>query len=241
MTALPGGVRVLLCDADDCLFGSEAVAFEVSTDVTNRFLAAHGVSRRFDDEELRRVAAGRNFRANATALAERFGFSVNSDALDRWVEEERVAVSAGLEATLRPDPDVLDPVTELARRFELAVVSSSAMARLDVCFRVSGLDDLFPRGKRFSAEDSLPVPTSKPDPAVYGFAGRALGVSGPDALAIEDSVSGVRSAVAAGFPVIALLQFVPTAERAERTNAVREAGATDVLTTWRDLLHHLHP
>lgn len=234
MTGLPG-VRVLLCDADDCLFGSESVAFEASTEVTNRFLAEHGVDHAFDPEELRRIAAGRNFRANATALAERFGFAPAPEAVADWVEEERLKVSAGLESRLRPDPDVIEPVTALAARHELAVVSSSAMARLDVSFRVSGLDDLFPRERRFSAEDSLPVPTSKPDPAVYAFAGRALGVAGDEALAVEDSVSGVRSAVAAGFPVVALLQFVPEAEREERADAVRAAGAAAVVASWREL------
>ena len=235
MTGAFSDVRVLLCDADDCLFGSESVAFDVSTDVTNRFLAENGVERRFDGEELRRLAAGRNFRANATALAEQFGFSLAPEALDGWVEEERLKVSAGLEAALRPDPAVIEPLTSLAGRYELAVVSSSAMARLDVCFRVSGLDGLFPHEKRFSAEDSLPVPTSKPDPAVYAFAGRTLGVSGSEALAIEDSVSGVRSAVAAGFPVVALLQFVPESERPARAEDVRAAGAADVLGAWREL------
>ena len=229
------GVRTLLCDADDCLFGSEVVAFAASTEVTNRFLAAHGVGARFGEEELRRLAAGRNFRANALALGERLGFEVAPDDLEEWVGEERARVSAGLEAALRPDPEVLEPLTELAGSCALAVVSSSATARLDVCFAVSGLDGLFPRERRFSAEDSLPVPTSKPDPAVYAFAGEALGVSGGEALAIEDSVSGVRSAVAAGFPVVANLQFVPEAERAARAADVRAAGALAVAGSWREI------
>ncbi len=235
MTAPLTGVRTLLCDADDCLFGSEAVAFSVSTEVTNRFLASHGVSRSFEAEELQALAAGRNFRANAGALAERFGFALDEDDLERWVDEERTRVSAGLEARLRPDPEVTEPLTALAERFSLAVVSSSALARLAVCFRVCGLDDLFPPSIRFSAEDSLPVPTSKPDPAVYAFAGRALRVAGEEALAVEDSVSGVRSAVAAGFPVVANLQFVPDGERAARAEAVRAAGALAVIDSWAQL------
>ena len=229
-------MRVLLCDADDCLFGSEAVAFDASSEITNRFLAEHGVDVTFASDELRRIAAGRNFRANATALADRFGFGLDDADLDRWVEEERRRVSEQLAATLRPDPAVTDPVRALGERFGLAVVSSSALARLEVCFRAAGLDDLFPPDVRYSAEDSLPEPTSKPDPAVYAFAGRQLGVAGPEALAIEDSVSGVRSAVAAGFPVVANLQFVPLAERPQRTADVTAAGALTTITTWSELL-----
>jgi beta-phosphoglucomutase-like phosphatase (HAD superfamily) len=229
------GVSVLLCDADDCLFGSERPAFAASADVTNQFLAAHGVEEDFAAEELRQLAAGRNFRANAAELGRRFGFSIEEADLDRWVALEREQVSAQLGSVLRPDPEVIQPLTELASRFTLAVVSSSALARLEVCFTASGLDDLFPRERRFSAEDSLPRPTSKPDPAVYAFAGRALGVSGTAAVAIEDSVSGVRSAVAAGFPVIGNLLFVAAEERPGRAIALREAGAAALIGSWRDL------
>jgi hypothetical protein len=45
-------------------------------------------------------------------------------------------------------------------------VSSSALARLAGCFTATELDRLIPPARRFSAEDSLPTPTSKPDPAV---------------------------------------------------------------------------
>ena len=60
---------VLLCDADGCLFPSEEPAFEASTDVTNRLLAELGIDRRFDAEELKRYAVGKNFRATALELA----------------------------------------------------------------------------------------------------------------------------------------------------------------------------
>jgi len=225
---------VLLCDADDNLFPSEQPAFVASTEVTNRFLAAHGVERRFAPDELRRAAAGRNFRMTAVELLVEAGASerLTGEALERWVDEERRAVVAHLAATLRPDRAVLDPLTRLAERFGLAAVSSSATARLSACFTAAGLDALIPPERRFSAEDSLPVPTSKPDPAVYVLAGERLGVRGDGAVAIEDSVAGVRSAVAAGFPVIGNVCFVPDDERAAREAALRAAGAQRVVASW---------
>jgi drug/metabolite transporter (DMT)-like permease len=62
----------------------------------------------------------------------------------------------------------------------------------------------------------------------YAFAGERLGVSGAQALAIEDAVAGVRSAVAAGFPTVGNVQFVAPAERPARIVALREAGAAAV-------------
>jgi beta-phosphoglucomutase-like phosphatase (HAD superfamily) len=229
------GVELLLCDADGNLFPSEEPAFEASAAVTNRLLADLGDERRFTALELRRAALGRNFRSVALELVASHSFPLAPAELERYVQEERREVTAHLGRVLAPDPGVLAPLTCLARRFRLAAVSSSALARLDVCFRATGLDGLFPPALRFSAEDSLALPASKPDPAVYLFAGEALGATGERALAIEDATAGVLSAVAAGFPAIGNLLFVAPEERSERAAALREAGASAIVESWWEL------
>jgi beta-phosphoglucomutase-like phosphatase (HAD superfamily) len=93
---------------------------------------------------------------------------------------------------------------------------------------------LFDTDRRFSAEDSLAEPTSKPDPAVYVHAGAALRVGPAHAVAVEDSVNGARSAVAAGYPTIGILQFVPGADRPARAQALQEAGVAAVVESWAD-------
>ena len=114
------------------------------------------------------------------------GHALCADELEQWVLEEREQVTAHLAVTLKPDPQVLEPLQDLASHYALAAVSSSAIKRLDACFTATGLDPLIPPAVRFSAEDSLPVPTSKPDPAVYLHAGQVLGVDAHQGLAIED-------------------------------------------------------
>ncbi len=230
-----GAVEILLCDADGNLFPSEEPAFAASTTVTNRLLAELGIDRTFTPDSLRRRAVGMNFRSTMLALAGEAGVAMDRDGLERWVVAEQRAVVEHLGSLLRPDPEVHAPLAGLGRRFGLAVVSSSATARLAVCFSASGLDHLFPPEVRFSAEDSLPVPTSKPDPAIYAFAGQRLGVAGPAGLAVEDAVAGAQSAIAAGFPTVGNLQFVPPDEREERTRALREAGVVAVVPSWRHL------
>ncbi len=254
----PSGVRMLLCDADGCLFPSEEPAFVASTAVTNDLLADLGVDRRFTPQELRAVAVGMTFRATAISLAVRFGVPLDAslaagipgariaqegdvavlsaDELERRVVLERNEVGAHLARVLEPDPEVREPLAELGRRFRLAVVSSSALARLDACFDATGLAELFPPEARFSAEDSLQVPTSKPDPAVYAFAGERLGVTGADALAVEDSVAGACSAIAAGYPTVANVLFVPPGERETRIAALREVGVATAVSSWWELV-----
>lgn len=233
----PAAVRVLLLDADGNLFASEEPAFVASAEVTNACLAELGIDRRYEPEELRLATTGRTFRSTITWLADEAGRldRLSPDRLDAWVAEEQRAVTAHLGAVLRPDPQVGEPLRRLAARFELAVVSSSALGRLDACFAATGLDGLVPAGRRFSAEDSLDEPRSKPDPAVYLLAGRELGARGSAGLAVEDSVPGTQSAVAAGFPTVGNLVFVPEAERAERESLLIQAGATAIVDGWAEL------
>ena len=227
--------RVLLCDADGCLFPSEEPAFAASTGVVNRLLEHLGVDQRFEPADLQAYAVGRNFRAVATHLADLHGVALGAEELERWVRDERDAVMAHLCEVLRPDPAVRAPLERMRERCDLAVVSSSALARLAVCFTATDLDGLLSAEVRFSAEDSLPVPTSKPDPAIYTLACEQLGIAPADGLAVEDSLTGTRSAVAAGVPTVGNLTFVPEAERDERARALREAGAAAIVRSWHEV------
>lgn len=253
-------ITTLLCDADDNLFPSEAPAFDASVEVTNRFLARFGVPAPLSAKELRKKAVGKNFRSTALDLAVlcevpleptlahgrpaavvasdsdvATGRALGADELEQWVRQEREHVTAHLAATLRPDPQVVAALQTLASRYTLTAVSSSALMRLDACFAATGLDQLIPANLRFSAEDSLPVPTSKPDPAVYVHTGEVMDIGAHQGLAIEDSVAGVTSAVAAGYATVGNLMFVPPDERRDRSAALIDAGAHAITDSWSAL------
>ncbi len=224
----------LLCDADGTLFPSEEPAYEASAEVTNRYLAHLGAERPFGARELQKMTNGKNFRGAAAHLADSFGRPVPAD-LERWIAEEKEVVTAHLRAVLRPDAEVQKSLSRLADRFGLAAVTSSASSRLDACLDVTGLAPFFSPDRRFSAEDSLPSPASKPDPAVYVHAGKQLGVSTAQGIALEDSINGALSAVAAGYPTVGIVVFVPPQDREARTEALLEAGAATVVGSWADL------
>ena len=233
------GLRALLCDADGNLFPSEEPAFVASADVTNRLLAEIGSPKRFTAEELRLATTGMNFRTTSGRLAAEAGRPAVD--LEPWIAEEKRAVTAYLGEALRPHGETTAAVTELARYLRPAVVSSSALTRLDACFRATGLAEVLPPEVRFSAEDSLPTPTSKPDPAVYLHACARLGVEPAAGLAVEDSIAGALSAVRAGCPTVGNLLFVPPDEREERATALRDAGVLTVVGSWRELADLLLP
>ena len=58
------------------------------------------------------------------------GRALTADELEKWVRQEREQVTAHLAVTLKPDPEVLEPLQDLASRYAMAAVSSSALARL---------------------------------------------------------------------------------------------------------------
>jgi beta-phosphoglucomutase-like phosphatase (HAD superfamily) len=234
-------VTTVLCDADGNLFPSEEPAFDASAGVTNAFLSAMGIEARYTAEELLRTTTGKNFRTTAADLCRSHGVAVDPSTLEVWVAEEQREVSAHLATVLRPDPAVLDPLHELDAFCTLAAVSSSGAHRLDACFAATGLDALMPQERRFSAQDSLPVPTSKPDPAIYRFALRALAVDPSAAVAVEDSPVGVVSAVAAGIPTIGNVMFVPQPDRPDRVAQLLDAGASAVIESWQELVGAMVP
>lgn len=236
---LPSEVVAVLCDADGNLFPSEEPAFEASAEVTNDFLRHLGSAQRWEPEELRAVALGRNFRALAADLARELGKPLTDAELADWVAREQVVVTRHLRQRLSPNPRVTDALGWLAERFRLAIVTSSALRRLDACLVATGLDATFPEATCFSAQDSLPVPTSKPDPAVYLASLHALALHADQAVAVEDAVAGVQAAVAAGIPTIGNLAFVPDAERVGRARALRQAGACEVADDWEQVVRLL--
>jgi len=72
------------------------------------------------------------------------------------------------------------------------------------------------------------VTSSKPDPAIYRLAAERLQETPANLLAVEDAVSGVKSAKAAGMQCMG----VASADRAERLCA---AGANPVISDFRSL------
>lgn len=106
------------------------------------------------------------------------------------------------------------------------IASSSPPDRIAACLETLGLVDLF--GDRvFSASQ---VARGKPHPDIFLHAAERMHAAPSDALVIEDSVGGVRAAIAAGMTVIGLTAASHIREgHAERLTA---AGAHHIAATF---------
>jgi HAD superfamily hydrolase (TIGR01509 family) len=96
-------------------------------------------------------------------------------------------------------PGAREAVEATARRWRLGIASGSDRVLLDTVLTATGLRDRF--AATVAGEE---VAAGKPAPLIYQEACRRLGADPRACLAIEDSGSGIESALAAGMRVVAV-------------------------------------
>ena len=155
--------------------------------------------------EQKALVIGKSVEAAADAMAEVFGEpgagTVIAAELLGLVTEVVTAKAAVM-------PGACELVELAAAAVPIAVASNSPRALLEAALARGGLADAFPVSV---AADEVSSP--KPHPELYLTSCARLGVAPADALAFEDSMTGSRSARAAGVPVVG----VPTLPNAEFT------------------------
>jgi HAD superfamily hydrolase (TIGR01549 family) len=95
-------------------------------------------------------------------------------------------------------------VPELARRYRLAVATSSSHHVADVVMEISGLGSHF---NPIVAREDVRFP--KPDPEIYFTTAQKLGVRPSACCVIEDSPHGIQAAKMAGMTCIGLTSSLP--------------------------------
>ena len=95
-------------------------------------------------------------------------------------------------------------VPELARRYKLAVATSSSHHVADVVMEISGLG---PHFNLIVAREDVRFP--KPDPEIYFTTAQKLGVRPSSCCVIEDSPHGIQAAKMAGMTCIGLTSSLP--------------------------------
>ena len=114
-------------------------------------------------------------------------------------------------------PGAPELVRALAAEVPLAIASGARTEEVDATLRSVGLRDAFQT--IVGAED---VPRTKPDPAPYQEAMRRLNANGlapAECLALEDTMAGIASALAAGMTVVGVAHTYP-AEKLQAAHRV---------------------
>jgi HAD superfamily hydrolase (TIGR01509 family) len=174
--------ELVIFDCDGVLVDSEILSCGVVASVLNR----HGVACDLPDALDRFL--GRPSSAVTDHLVRMSSQPLSADFIGRWRTELFDAFSRGLESM----PGAREAVASLAVPYCLA--SSSDEQRIEHALRKTGLWELF-EGRIFS---TTMVARGKPAPDVFLLAAASSGVDPRRCLVVEDSVSGIVAAKAAG-------------------------------------------
>ena len=171
------------------------------------------------------------------SLQAKYKFEMSKEELEFYVKEEENQVIEKLNAKAKPCPGANAELEKLydSKKYGLAVVSSSALRRVQASIKKVGQDKFFNPNHVFSAATSLAKPTSKPDPAIYIHALEVFNRKPEQVVAVEDSKSGTLSALRAGMPVIAYVGCYHGEEKKDEiAKRLTDLGAKTVMRNWSD-------
>lgn len=161
--------------------------------------------------------------------------NISDTMLEKYAGMEDDRVISKLLQKLQPCEGANAELERLVGNYHLAVVSSSALLRVRASLDKAGQAGFFAPDDVFSAADSLPVPISKPDPAVYLHALKAMGRTAGECIAVEDSRSGATSANRAGITTIGYTGACGDPAEAEKLGEVlQKAGCQLIMSHWAE-------
>ncbi|MGF6724117.1 HAD superfamily hydrolase (TIGR01509 family) [Paraburkholderia sp. GAS41] len=199
----------LICDCDGVLIDSEAVAAR---------MLVHELEARWPDCDVEPVVLpllGLRIERVLENAAAQLGRSLSAD--------DMAAIRHAVEAAAMQAPAVAGIAEALAQiALPKACASNSFSAYVQAVLARTGLAGLF-AGRLYCA-DTVALP--KPAPDVYLAAASGFGLASSACLVVEDSVTGVTAASAAGMTVLAFIGGGHASE--SQIGALRAAGAAHV-------------
>jgi HAD superfamily hydrolase (TIGR01509 family) len=214
-------LTALLFDLDGTLVETDSIHFLIWQEM----LGQHGLE------------IDRNF--YQTKISGRLNPDIVRDLLPQLSEIEQARFAWDKEAEFRQRADALQPLAGLSEilhwveteQLKLAVVTNAPKENAEFMLKALRLEDTF---TTVILGDNLPK--GKPDPLPYQEALNRLGVTAEEAIAFEDSPSGMRSAIGARIPTVGIAST-------HKPEKLYQLGATLVVDDFADprlwdWLHH---
>ena len=233
-------LMVVLFDHDGTVVDSETIALKSAWSLTNEVAYEFTPPHVYELNDFVKSFAGKPYREILATIYADSLITLNEPDIERLVAEEEKRAIERLSVEARATEGTQQVLSHLRDGgFEFALVSNSSLQRLSACLASAALTDYFPSDRIFSAHDSLPVSRPKPLPDIYLHAARCLEAEVSVCVAVEDSISGVRSAAAAGIPhIIGYVGGTHISKNEQRSRAadLLSAGAQQVIERMHALM-----
>ena len=182
-------VQAVIFDMDGLMIDTESVAFTAWKHVGETI----GIEVPFEVQE---SMVGLTMVDSSNLLVQHFGDEALVDRVMATADEKYQAMLSAGEFAVKPGLfELLEKIKEMG--LPVAVATSSRRKNADKKLKVIGLEDRF-----VTVVTSDDVERGKPSPDLYQEATKRLDLDPANCLALEDSAPGIRSAAAAGCPVI---------------------------------------
>jgi beta-phosphoglucomutase-like phosphatase (HAD superfamily) len=189
---LPDRFRAVVFDMDGLLLETELVWQRAEEDLFRRYGEMFSMTDKL-------AVIGTSAEQAGSYFASRLGQP--PDRGPALMDELIGEMQAGLRRDVAGRPGAIELVERLRGRARLGLASNSPRRLVDAALATARLSDAF------DAIVTSDEAAFKPAPDIYLLVCERLGVSPEDALALEDSASGIAAAKAAGLTCIAVPQF----------------------------------
>lgn len=179
-------IKAILFDHDGTMVDSEAIHFEIWKEILKKYNVT------LPKANYKTYHSGNPTSRNAEILVDQFDLSISPVIL---ADEKNQSTYLYLKTSKFPlMPFVRDTIEYFkAKDLVLGVVTGAGLFSVESTLKGHHLEKFFN-----VVSTSENVIKSKPDPSVYLYALEQLGLSAEEAIAIEDTENGIKSAKAAG-------------------------------------------
>ena len=179
--------EAVIFDCDGTLVDSEPITVGVLIDYLREF------GLKMDYEEASSLFIGRDMESIVKWLEDRKKIQLP----DAFPEEYRKRQAVALRESVLPIPGAHELLAAMTKPF--CVASNAPQAKIAINLTVTGLDKFFTADRTFSPYD---IKVWKPQPDLFLYAAKQLGVDPANCVVIEDSMPGIEAGLAAGMQVI---------------------------------------
>jgi len=188
---IPFDCKLIIFDLDGVLWDSNNIHYMAYSYVINK--------EKLTPPLYKHIYGKKTIEVMSSLLKDKYG-EINNNDLVRLVQEKQDVANHLLMSNIIINSDVISVLSKLSVNYKLAIASSSSMRNVNLFLRLANLQENF-FDTIVSGDDVI---SAKPSPEIYNLVVKKCNISPLNCIVIEDSISGIKSALSAKIKCIVL-------------------------------------